>query len=259
MPIYEFNAERVFECIREHMLRWVQQVGAEYFVVGISGGKDSAVVAALLVRLFGREHTLGVLLPNGEQKDIDDARAVTEFLQIPSVELNIGGSCDSLLSEIQQKLPCPLTDACRINLPARLRMTALFAVAQCVPRAYVINTSNLSEDVVGYATQFGDNAGCYAPIQQLTVTEVKALGIRLGLPEKMIHKIPADGLQDSSDEERLGFTYAALDRFIRLNDASEEFAFKIRKIYAANKFKQDIVQMPHPSFDFPNFIISSQP
>jgi NAD+ synthase len=163
-----------------------------------------------------------------------------------------------------------------INLPARIRMATLHAIGQCVD-GRVINTSNLSEDMVGYATQFGDNAGAYAPLQGLTVTEVKELGKYLidvlGIDEviawetfskpitlktrliSLIDKTPVDGLQAQTDEQRLGFTYAELDKFIRLDEGSYEFKEMIRKKYKQNKFKLEIVQMPQPDFSYlPNFV-----
>lgn len=256
VSLYQFNALAVFQHIEAHFRRWTAETGAEQFVVGISGGKDSAVVAALLARVFGSEHVIGVLLPNGLQTDIRDAREVVELLGIRSLEVNIRPCVSALLDELRPR--CDISESCLINLPARLRMSALFAIAQCEPHAFVINTSNLSEDIVGYATQFGDNAGCYAPVQGLTVTEVRALGDWLGLPAHLVHKTPADGLQQSSDEERLGFSYSELDRLIRLNEGSAEFREKVQHLYRINRFKQDIVQMPHPLFPFPNFVASPQ-
>ncbi len=253
---YHFNAQAAFLHIEAHLRHWSAEVEAKQFVVGISGGKDSAVVAALLARIFGAEHVLGVLLPNGKQSDIRDAREVVERLGIRSLEVNINPCFEALLSELTPR--CNISEVCCINLPARLRMATLFAIAQCEPHSFVINTSNLSEDIVGYATQFGDNAGCYAPIQGLTVTEVRALGDWLGLPAHLVHKTPADGLQQSSDEERLGFSYSELDRLIRLNEGSAEFREKVQHLYRINRFKQDIVQMPHPLFPFPNFVASPQ-
>lgn len=251
---YHFDAQEAFQHIETQLLHWAAAVGAEQFVVGISGGKDSAVVAALLARIFGTKHVLGAMLPNGTQRDIRDARDIVNHLGIRSLEVNINPCIEALLSELTPRYH--ISTACRINLPARLRMAALFAIAQCERNAFVINTSNLSEDIVGYATQFGDNAGCYAPIQSLTVTEVKALGDWLGLPAHIVHKTPADGLQQCSDEERLGFSYAELDQLIRLNKGSTEFKAKVQHLYRKNKFKQDIVQMPHPLFPFPNFVAS---
>ena len=253
---YHFNAQAAFLHIEAHLRHWSAEVEAKQFVVGISGGKDSAVVAALLARIFSPEHVLGVLLPNGRQSDIRDAREVVELLGIRRLEININPCFTALLNELSPR--CAISEACRINLPARLRMATLFAVAQCESDAFVINTSNLSEDIVGYATQFGDNAGCYAPIQSLTVTEVQALGDWLGLPTHLVHKTPTDGLQLCSDEERLGFSYAELDRLIRCNAGSAAFRKKVQHLYRTNKFKQDIVQMPHPLFPFPNFVASPQ-
>ena len=211
------------------------------------------------------------MMPQGMQSDIQDSMDVCAILGIHRTIINICDSVDTLTSQIWQNR-CdsgiyPTKDM-EINLPARIRMSTLHAIGQCV-NGRVINTSNLSEDMVGYATQFGDNAGAYAPLQGLTVTEVKELGKYLidvlGIDKSksysrkrlitLIDKTPLDGLQAQSDEERLGFTYDALDRFIRFDEGSYEFKEMIRKKYKQNKFKLEIVQMPQPDFSYlPNFV-----
>ena len=279
---YEFTPQLAFANIETHMKMWAEQTNAKNFVVGISGGKDSTVVAMLLCAIFGKERVYGVMMPQWQQSDIKDSMDVCDILGIHQTIVNIGESVDTLTSQIWQNRKdsgiYPSKDM-EINLPARIRMSTLHAIGQCVD-GRVINTSNLSEDMVGYATQFGDNAGSYAPIQGLTVTEVKELGKYLievlgiedkeysapalnrcvSIPNKkrlteLVDKTPVDGLQTQTDEERLGFTYADLDKFIRLNEGSDEFKALIRKKYKQNKFKLEIVQMPQPDFSyFPNFV-----
>ena len=271
---YEFTPQLAFANIETHMKMWAEQTNAKNFVVGISGGKDSTVVAMLLCAIFGKERVYGVMMPQGEQSDIQDSMDVCSILGIRSTTVNVGGSVAAITDEIyknRSKSGIYPTKDMDINLPARIRMSTLHAIGQCV-NGRVINTSNLSEDMVGYATQFGDNAGAYAPLQGLTVTEVKALGLHLiyqlgkinrsdGTYDaqnrllELIHKTPVDGLQAQSDEERLGFTYADLDKFIRLDEGSYEFKTMIRKKYKQNKFKLEIVQMPQPDFSYlPNFV-----
>jgi NAD+ synthase len=267
------------------MKMWAEQTNAKNFVVGISGGKDSTVVVMLLCAIFGKERVYGVMMPQGMQSDIQDSIDVCAILGIHQTIVNIEDSVNALTSQIWQNR-CdsgiyPTKDM-EINLPARIRMATLHAIGQCVD-GRVINTSNLSEDMVGYATQFGDNAGAYAPLQGLTVTEVKELGKYLidvlGLNKtynpfspilsetqckemsykkrliELIDKTPVDGLQAQSDEDRLGFTYADLDKLIRLNEGPDEFKTLIKKKYQQNKFKLEIVQMPQPDFSYlPNFV-----
>ena len=282
---YEFTPQLAFANIETHMKMWAELTNAKNFVVGISGGKDSTVVAMLLCAIFGEERVYGVMMPQWQQSDIKDSMDVCGILGIHQTVVDIGESVDALTSQIWQNRRdsgiYPSNDM-EINLPARIRMATLHAIGQCVD-GRVINTSNLSEDMVGYATQFGDNAGAYAPLQGLTVTEVKELGKYLidvlGLNKtynpfspilaenrckemsykkrliELIDKTPVDGLQVQTDEERLGFTYDDLDKFIRLNEGSDDFKEMIRKKYQQNKFKLEIVQMPQPDFSYlPNFV-----
>ena len=286
---YSFSLELTYSTIETHLKAWAAITNADKFVVGISGGKDSTVVAALLVSIFGKERVHGVLMPQGTQSDIHDSFDVVKILGISHSIINIGESVDAITKQIWDRRSMdnvyPNKDM-EINLPARIRMSTLHAVGQCIG-GRVINTSNLSEDMVGYATQFGDNAGSYAPIQGLTVTEVKQLGkyvasllldrgklgdttVKERIPDlswqthpvdgykrliELIDKTPADGLQAQTDEERLGITYKQIDDFIRFNRGDDEVKEKIRKKYKQNKFKLKIVQMPQPDFSYlPNFV-----
>ena len=181
-------------------------------VVGISGGKDSSVAAALCVEALGKDRVVGVLMPQGEQHDIDMAYLLVNHLGIKHYVVNIKDAVDGLLANLPKDLE--LTAQSRQNLPPRIRMSTLYAVSQSV-NGRVCNTCNLSEDWVGYSTRYGDSVGDFSPMSMLTVTEVKEIGRLLGLPDVLVDKTPIDGLCGKSDEENLGFTYAELDVYIR--------------------------------------------
>lgn len=183
-------------------------------VLGISGGKDSSICAALCVEALGVDRVIGVTMPNGVQPDIDDSRRLIEHLGIRSFNVNIGAACEALMGEVEAQLGSAASDQTRINMPPRLRMTALYAISQS-NNGRVVNTCNLSEDWVGYSTRYGDAAGDFSPLGGLTVREVKAIGLELGLPVDLVEKTPSDGLCGKTDEDNLGFTYAVLDRYIR--------------------------------------------
>ena len=205
-------------------------------VVGISGGKDSSVVAALLVEALGRDRVIGVLMPNGVQTDIADAKAVVDFLKIKSYEINIKESVDGVLNGLAAA-NIEISEQTRINLPARIRMSTLYAVSQS-NKGRVANTCNLSEDWIGYSTRYGDAAGDFSPLANLTVTEVIELGTELGMPEFLVKKTPSDGLCGQSDEEKIGFTYATLDKYIRTGVCEDAIIKeKIDGMYKASRFK----------------------
>lgn len=219
------------------------------WVVAISGGKDSTVVAALAVRKFGKENVIGVTLPCDGQKDFDDSMKVIDFLGIRHVNIDIGDSVSSILNGIENNSIDVSYDS-KTNLPARIRMATTFAVAQSVG-GMVLNTCNLTETILGYCTLFGDDCGSYAPIKDLTVTEVIALGDWLGLPTKLTHKTPIDGLQPLSDEEKLGMKYSEVDETIRNGDDKYKIMDRIREIFNKNTFKSDIVKVPGPTLSIP--------
>ena len=210
-------------------------------IVGISGGKDSSVVAALCAEALGKDRVIGVLMPCGVQQDIDMARLLVGHLGIKSFEVNIQAAVDA----VKEAMPFALSNQSRTNLPPRIRMSVLYAVAQS-HNGRVANTCNLSEDWVGYATRYGDGAGDFSPISRLTVAEVKAIGRELGLPERLVEKPPIDGLCGKTDEDNLGFTYATLDRYIRDGEIDDEKTKeRIDLMHARNLFKLQ----PMPSFD----------
>lgn len=211
-------------------------------VLGISGGKDSSIAAALCVEALGKDRVIGVLMPQGKQHDIDMAYLLVNHLGIRHYEINIKSAIDSLLESFPEELD--LTAQSIQNLPPRIRMSTVYAVSQsCNGR--VCNTCNLSEDWVGYSTRYGDSVGDFSPLSHLTVTEIKQIGHLLGLPCELVEKTPIDGLCGKSDEENLGFTYAELDRYIRTGeiDDSEKKEIIDRK-HKTNLFKLELM----PSF-----------
>ena len=239
-----FEAEKIMnQCVE-----WIRSYFAENgpdcnAVVGLSGGKDSSVTAALCVRALGKDRVIGVLLPNGVQEDIDYAYLAAEFLEIRYYVLNIQKAYQSVLNAIGEQFP--IDGATKLSLPARLRMVSLYAVAQS-NNGRVANTCNLSEDWVGYATRYGDGAGDFSPLSGLTVQEVKTLGRHLGLPVQLVEKVPIDGLCGKTDEDNLGFTYAVLDRYIRAGEIDdEETKAKIDRMHRLNLYKLSMM----PAFD----------
>lgn len=238
-----FDAQKV----KDDCVNWIKEFFAENgpdcnAVVGISGGKDSSVAAALCVEALGRDRVIGVLMPKGEQHDIDCARQLVEHLGIKSYEINIKEAVEGLMSGMPKDLDISAQTV--TNIPPRIRMTTLYAVSQSV-NGRVVNTCNLSEDWVGYSTRYGDAAGDFSPMCNLTVAEVKEIGHLLGLPENLVEKTPIDGLCGKTDEENLGFTYAVLDKYIRTGVCEDEKTKElIDKKHKANLFKLQLM----PSF-----------
>ena len=238
-----FNAEKVKnECV-EWIRDFFEQNGKGCnAVVGISGGKDSSIAAALCVEALGKDRVIGVLMPQGEQHDIDMAYMLVNQLGIKHYVVNVKDAVDGILKSLPSELE--VTAQTVQNIPPRIRMSTLYAVSQSV-NGRVCNTCNLSEDWVGYSTRYGDSVGDFSPMSNLTVTEVKEIGNLLGVPEELVEKTPIDGLCGKTDEENLGFTYAELDRYIRTGEI-EDLAKKelIDRKHKANLFKLELM----PSF-----------
>ncbi len=233
--------------IKNDCVEWIKQFFEENgkdcnAVIGISGGKDSSVAAALCVEALGKERVIGVLMPCGEQHDIDMAYLLVNHLGIKHHTVNVKAAVDGVLSSIPDSIE--LTTQARTNLPPRIRMATLYAVSQsCNGR--VVNTCNLSEDWVGYSTRYGDAAGDFSPLSHLTVAEIKEIGRILGLPDVLVDKTPIDGLCGKTDEDNLGFTYAVLDRYIRTGEIENaETKEKIDRMHKNNLFKLQLM----PSF-----------
>lgn len=245
MRPYNFDADKEIG----HITEWIK----DYFiengpnskaVIGISGGKDSTVAAALLVRALGAENVVGVLMPEGEQSDISDSYKVCNLLGIQEYELNIGPACNDLYVQLHD---CDLetNSTIKTNTPARLRMTTLYMIAAAVG-GRVVNTCNLSEDYVGYSTKYGDLAGDFSVFKNYTVQEVLAIGDELGLPRELVHKTPSDGMCGKSDEDNLGFTYAELDKYLSEGVYPEyETMKRIQELHKRNVHKQ-CINLPAP-------------
>ena len=232
-----FQAKKVTADIVQWIRNWFAQNGRGCnAIVGISGGKDSSVVAALCVEALGKDRVIGVLMPNGDQADIDMSLLLCEHLGIEYVTVNIKNGYDALLESISREIGTPSNDTL-INLAPRIRMATLYAVCQS-RNGRVANTCNLSEDWVGYSTRYGDSVGDFSPLSMICVREVKEIGRVLGLPEVLIEKVPIDGLCGQTDEDKLGFTYATLDRYIREGEIDDPTTkARIDRLYELNRFK----------------------
>lgn len=250
---YKFNESDVFDIIKNDWLDFAEAVGTNKFILGISGGIDSTTVAALACKIFGKENVYGLSMPCDGQKDIDDVNKVFEHLGIKRFDFDIGDANRSVINGVENN-GIDVSNQTKTNLPARLRMASVYAFAQSL-NAIVLNTCNLSEDILGWNTFGGDNIGSYAPLHHLTKTEVRKLAIWLNIPSALVSKTPIDGLQSKSDEENFGFTYAEFDDYLRTGNASFKFANKSKDMYLQNKFKLDIVDLPGPKFDFLNYVI----
>ena len=214
--------QKKLEKLTLDLIRWTKEsmvkAGGSKAVIGISGGKDSSVVAALCVKALGVENVIGVLMPDGIQSDISYAKDICSFLQIQNVEVNIENMTKPFLVALKQldkNIVPEISKQTQLNLPPRVRMTLLYAISQSIDNSRVINTSNISEDWVGYATLYGDTAGAFSPLGMLTTDEVIQIGGFLGLPDKFIFKKPSDGLTGKTDEEVFGYSYEELNRYIR--------------------------------------------
>ncbi|MDO4836159.1 MAG: NAD(+) synthase [Clostridia bacterium] len=237
-----FNVEKVTNDLVKWLNDWFNENGPGCnAVIGISGGKDSSVTAALCVRALGADRVIGVLMPNGEQYDIDVSEALVRHLGIRSYVVNIKDAYEGVVNAAKAA-GVELSNQSYINLAPRIRMSTLYAVSQSY-NGRVINTCNLSEDWVGYSTRYGDSVGDVCPLGKLTVAEVKEMGTYLGLPDMFVHKVPSDGLCGKTDEDNLGFTYAVLDRYIRTGEIDDpETKALIDRKHKMNLFKLELMQ-----------------
>lgn len=237
--------------LTESVINWIR----DYFkdnpdgkvICGISGGKDSTIVAALCVEALGVDRVIGVLMPNGTQSDISDSYKVVNYLGIHHATVNITDAYHGVLNAINPYKAFPST--VHTNLPSRLRMCTLYTIAALYPNSRVVNTSNLSERYIGYSTKFGDGAGDFSPLGNLTVSEVLQIGDDLGLPYELVHKTPSDGMSGQSDEDKLGFTYEDLEKYFGCEDISMEVEDKIERLHTVNLHKLQPMPMFDPIFD----------
>ena len=243
----------------DNIVKWIRTQVPEggKAVLGISGGKDSTIAAALCVKALGKENVVGVMMPNGYQRDIKDSYAVCNYLDIEHIEVNMEDAYEGILEAIsaglgakRYKHPYSIirgNNMIRTNLPARLRMSTLYAVAALYPNSRVVNTCNLSEDFVGYSTKYGDAAGDFSPLGDLTVREILAIGDALELPYELVHKAPSDGMCGKTDEDNLGFTYEQLDDYIEgdIANVPDEVCEKIERLHATTRHKY----RPMPTYE----------
>lgn len=246
---------------KDEIVQWIRDYMAENgptcsIVVGVSGGKDSSVTAALCAEAMGKERVIGVLMPDGIQSDISDSQALVEFLGIPHVTVNINAGKEGLAGAINEVLSggavpgvSELSRDSMINMPPRLRMSTLYAIAQALPKGgRVVNTCNRSEDYIGYSTKYGDAAGDFSPLANLLVHEVLQIGEVLGLPEFLVKKTPSDGLSGMSDEDKIGFTYATLDHYVLTGECPDEaIKAKIDRMHRLNLHKLQLMPAFMPS------------
>ena len=247
----QFNAKEVKDQVVQWIRDWFEENGKGCnAVLGVSGGKDSSIVAALCAEALGKDRVIGVTMPNGVQKDISDSMRLIEHLGIRYCNVNIGDTCQTLMAAVKEQLATlgkDVSEQTIINLPPRVRMTTLYAVSQSM-NGRVANTCNLSEDWVGYSTRYGDAAGDFAPLGGLVVREVIAIGKELGLPIDLVEKTPSDGLCGKTDEDNLGFTYAVLDEYIRTGVCDDPIVkARIADKHVKNLFKLKPIPYFHPS------------
>ena len=247
----QFNAKEVKDQVVRWIRDWFEENGKGCnAVLGVSGGKDSSIVAALCAEALGKDRVIGVTMPNGVQKDISDSMRLIDHLGIRYCNVNIGDTCQTLMAAVKEQLATlgkDVSEQTIINLPPRVRMTTLYAVSQSM-NGRVANTCNLSEDWVGYSTRYGDAAGDFAPLGGLVVREVIAIGKELGLPIDLVEKTPSDGLCGKTDEDNLGFTYAVLDEYIRTGVCDDPIVkARIDDKHVKNLFKLKPIPYFQPS------------
>lgn len=246
-----FDAVKVKNDCVQWIRDWFEVNGKDCnAVIGISGGTDSTVVAALCVEALGEDRVVGVLMPDGEQADINDSIFLVNYLNIHAIMANISQAVCGVKAAISEQLKLAfdknISSQSTINLPPRIRMTTLYAVSQSV-NGRVANTCNLSEDYIGYSTRWGDSVGDFSPLSNLTKTEVKEIGRVLGLPNKLVYKTPSDGLCGKTDEDNLGFTYEVLDRYIRTGKIEDvNVKARIDSMHEKNLFKLQMMPSFHP-------------
>ena len=242
------------EKVSKDLIEWIREqlevTGGNKIILGISGGKDSSVVAALAAKAIGPDNVYGVLMPDGVQQDIEYSHKLVDFLGINQINLNIENvtaAFKDLLAEAKENGFCgDIMRQTELNLPPRVRMTLVHALAQSIPEARVVNTGNLSEKWIGYTTVYGDNTGAFAPLGGLTSDEVMDLGVYLGLPDFLAFRAPSDGLTGKTDEDVIGFKYSVLNKYIRTGEIEDEkIKAEIDRRNKVNAFKFK----PIPFFD----------
>lgn len=241
------NYEKILEDLTLWISMMMKKIGGKKAVLGVSGGKDSSITAALMAKVLGKENVIGVLMPDGEQNDISFARDICSHLGIRSMEADICDVTSQFKILLKNVMDVEITRQTTLNLPPRVRMTLLYAISQSVPESRVINTSNMSEDWVGYATVYGDTAGAFSPLGMLTTEDVIELGRLMNIPEKFLVKPPSDGLTGKTDEEVLGISYEAINKYIREGIAEPKDKELIDTLNKFSRFKFETIPMFNPN------------
>lgn len=243
-----FDAEVEIVNIVNHIKKYFAENGepTTKAVIGISGGKDSTIAAALLVRALGPERVIGIMMPNGIQSDIADSIEVCKILGIPNYTFNIGYAYDAMINGFNYDIALPMNEQITTNTPARIRMAVLYMVAAAVG-GRVINTSNASEAYVGYTTKYGDLAGDYAVLEDYCVSEIYQIGEKLTeLPIDLVKKTPSDGMCGKSDEDNLGFSYEVLDAYLLNGDYPTAEVLHNIELRHKRNFHKRVISLPHP-------------
>ena len=236
----EINLEKYYDGIRN----FFKSSNGKIAVIGISGGKDSTVAAALCANALGKENVIGVLMPKGEQADIEDSRKLCKILDIKNIEVDIGYVFGYYWNNMSQN-NIAVTKQASINLQPRLRMSLLYFVAQSIDGGRVINTTNACESFVGYGTLWGDTVGDFAVLKNLKVSEVVKIGDKLGLPYELVHKTPSDGLSGKSDEDNLKVTYGQIELYMdgKFDELTENVKNRIKFLHESSQFKRDMINL----------------
>ena len=250
---YAFDVEKVTKDCILWIKEWFEKNGPGCnAVIGISGGKDSTIVTKLCVEALGADRVIGVMMPNGVQKDISDSIKICKLLGIKNYTINIEGAVNSTLNQMNES-GIEITEQTRTNLPARIRMSTLYAVSQS-NNGRVSNNCNKSEDIMGYSTRYGDAAGDFSPLSELTTVEIVAIGDYLGLPYDLVHKTPIDGLNTNADgsyvtdEQSMGVSYDDIHKYVRMrNELSQETINYISGREKKNLFKLQLMPKFNPN------------
>lgn len=241
----DFEPKKAIKSIKNWLENYSNETGLQKVVLGISGGKDSTVVAKLCADVLGADNVNGIMLPNGTQKDINDSIRVTQILGIKSETINIMEAFDALCNSIPE-----ISKLGAENVAPRIRMTVLYAYAAS-HGCRVAGTGNLSEKLLGYFTKWGDGAHDFNLIGNYTSLEVMRIGEELGLPIELVYKTPSDGLSGLSDEEKLGVTYADVHKFIRCDAKGLDSKTFDKIVKIAKSAEHKIKPIPSPA-DYKN-------
>ncbi len=221
------EAAKIVNFIEAWLKEKVNQAGARGIVVGLSGGIDSAVVAALGRRAFGHDNILALIMPcHSNPEDAQDAILTADKLDINFKIIELDNAFDAVNLAFNQN-DINLSKMSAANLKARLRMSTLYAAAQ-TNNFLVCGTGNKSEYETGYFTKYGDSASDLLPLADLLKAEVRAAAKYLGVPEKIIVKAPSAGLwENQTDEGEMGFSYDELDNYLSTGEARPEIKERI--------------------------------